>query len=281
MRAPGESETGRGAPGAPPPEVLTAFGVTAEPVPLRGGQRTVWRAGGTVLKPLDVSDEELAWQAAVLTAVDGARDVRVAPPVRAADGRLAVGGWTAWRHEPGAPPTPGDYPAVVAAGRALHRHLADLPRPAFLDRRDHVWARADRAAWGEEPVPATAARLPHVQALLAARRPVDAPAQVVHGDLTDNVHLHPARPPLVLDLTAYWRPVGWATAVVAADAVVFRGAPPGLLARAAAAEGPAFPQLLVRALLFRAVADHLLAPGRAWARWFAPAVRRAVDLAGG
>lgn len=238
MRAPGESETGRGAPGAPPPEVLTAFGVTAEPVPLRGGQRTVWRAGGTVLKPLDVSDEELAWQAAVLTAVDG-------------------------------------------AGRALHRHLADLPRPAFLDRRDHVWARADRAAWGEEPVPATAARLPHVQALLAARRPVDAPAQVVHGDLTDNVHLHPARPPLVLDLTAYWRPVGWATAVVAADAVVFRGAPPGLLARAAAAEGPAFPQLLVRALLFRAVADHLLAPGRAWARWFAPAVRRAVDLAGG
>src|SRR5690606_2320603 len=109
-------------------------------------------------------------------------------------------------------------------------------------------------------VPATAARLPHVQALLAARRPVDAPAQVVHGDLTDNVHLHPARPPLVLDLTAYWRPVGWATAVVAADAVVFRGAPPGLLARAAA--------------------GHLLAPGRAWARWFAPAVRRAVDLAG-
>ena len=103
---------------------------------------------------------------------------------------------------------------------------------------------------------------------------------MVHGDLTDNVHLHPRLPPLVLDLTAYWRPAAYASAVVVADAVVFRGADHGLVARVAAQEGPDFPQLLVRALLFRAVTDHLLAPDERWDRWFAAAVGAAVDLTG-
>lgn len=276
MPAPSE-----GPPSAPPPrEVLAAFGAGVDPVPLDGGQRTVWRAADVVLKPLDVSAEELAWQAEVLTAVDGVPDVRVAPPVRSADGALAVAGWTAWRYEPGAPPTAHEYPAVAAAGRALHRHLAHVPRPDLLERRDHAWARADRAAWDEADV-GTAADLPHVRALLDARRPVALPAQLVHADLTDNVHLHPALPPLVLDLTAYWRPPAYATAVVVADAVVFRGADLALVERTAGEEGPGFAQLLVRALLFRAVTDHLLAPDRdaAWTRWFAPAVGAAVALA--
>lgn len=263
--------------GPPPGGVLGAFGAAGGPVPLTGGQRTVWRAGDLVLKRLDVSLEELGWQEEVLTALDGAPDVRVAPPVRARDGALVVAGWTAWRFEPGTAPTPGRYPEVVAAGRVLHRHLAHLPRPALLDRRDHAWARADRIAWGEAPAGATGG-LPHVAALLAARVPVEAGAQVVHGDLTDNVHLHPGLPPLVLDLTGYWRPPAYASAVVVADAVVFRGADLALVDRVGEEEGPHFPQLLLRALLFRALTDQLLAPGTEWARWFGPAVRRVLAL---
>ncbi len=267
-----------GPPGAPPPEdVLAAFGPTGTPAPLAGGRHGAWRVGDLVLKRLDVSREELAWQAEVLPALDGARELRVAPPARAADGALAVAGWTAWRYEPGSPPAPDRYPDVFAAGRALHRRLADLPRPAFLDRRDHAWARADRVAWGEaEDV---GADLPHPRALLAARRPVTAAAQVVHGDLTDNVHLHPRLPPLVVDLTPYWRTPSYATAIVVADALVFRGAGPPLLARVAAEEDAEFPQLLLRALLFRAVTDHLLAPGTDCERWFGPVVRAALALA--
>lgn len=265
----------------PRPGVLDAFGVSGPLVPLDGGQRTVWRAGGLVLKPLDMSVEELEWQAGVLAAIDGARDVRVAPPVRSEEGRLVVEGWTAWRFEAGSPPTAEQYREVMAAGRAFHRHLDGCPRPAFLDRRDHPWARADRVAWGEEPLDDDGARLPHVEALVGVRRPVGAPAQLVHGDLTDNVHLHPVLPPLVLDFSPYLRPPSYATAIVVADAVVFRGAGLDLIATVCAEEGAEFPQMLVRALLFRAVGDHLLAPEKddAWARWFVPAVRAVVALA--
>ncbi|MCK6209594.1 TIGR02569 family protein [Georgenia sp. EYE_87] len=266
--------------GPPPRSALDAFGGSGKLEPLDGGQGTAWRAGALVLKPLDMSEAELEWQADVLAAVDGAPDVRVAPPVRSAGGLLVVEGWTAWRFEVGSPPTTEQYREVMAAGRAFHRHLDGWPRPAFLDRRDHPWARADRVAWSEEPPP-DRARQPHVKALLDARRPVRGPAQLVHGDLTDNVHLHPHLPPLVLDLSPYWRPPSYATAIVAADAVVFRGAGLGLIESVCAEEAADFPQLLVRALLFRAVADHLLAPEKDedWVRWFAPAVRAVVALA--
>jgi uncharacterized protein (TIGR02569 family) len=267
----------------PPRAVLDAFGASVDPVPLTGGQEKAWQAQDLVLKPLDMSVEELQWQEGVLAALVGAGDVRVAPPVRSTDGSLVVAGWTAWRYGDGSPATPERYGEVVAAGRVFHERLRRCPRPTLLDSRDHPWAQADRVAWGEAPLDDDGARLPHVAALLELRRPVGARAQLVHGDLTDNVHLHPDLPPLVLDFSPYWRPTSYASAIVVADAVVFRGAGDDLVEEVRAEEGAEFPQMLVRALLFRAVADHLLAPdkGEAWAHWFAPAVRVAAELVGG
>ncbi len=261
--------------------MLAAFGATTPLEPLAGGQRRVWRSGEVVLKPLDVSEEELRWQAAVLADLDGATDLRVAPPVPSTEGALVVAGWTAWRYEPGSPPRVAQYGDVIAAGRLLHHHLARFPRPPFLDRRHHPWAVADRVAWGEGDVDDDGGRLPHVRTLLAVRRPLGLADQLVHGDLTDNVHLHPELAPLVLDLTPYWRPPSYATAVVVADAVVFRGAPLDLVDRVRAVEGEPFVQLLVRALLFRAVTDHLLAPEKdeQWVDWFGPASRYVASLA--
>ncbi|PYG02352.1 TIGR02569 family protein [Georgenia satyanarayanai] len=265
----------------PPPDVLAAFGATAPLEPLAGGRRRVWRSGEIVLKRLDVSEEELRWRDAVLTELDGAADLRVAPAVRSTDGGLVVGGWTAWRHEPGAPPRVEQYEDVIAAGRLLHRHLARVAKPSFLGRRDHARAVADRVAWGERDVDDDGGRLPHVRALLAARRPVELADQLVHGDLTDNIHLHPELAPLVLDLTPYWRPPSYATAVVVADAVVFRGAPLDLVERVRAVEAEHFAQLLVRALLFRSVTDHLLAPEKdaQWVEWFGPVSRHVAGIA--
>ena len=267
----------------PPPDVLAAFGATASPEPLPGGQHRAWRSGDVVLKPLDVPEEELRWRAAVLAELDGAAGLRVAPPVPSVNGGLVVGGWTVWRYEPGAPPRADQYEDVIAAGRVLHDHLARHPRPAFLDGRDHPWAVADRVAWGEQDVDDDGGRLPHVRTLLEARQPVAQQAQLVHGDLTDNVHLHPELAPLVLDLTPYWRPPSYATAIVVADALVVRGARLHLLERVRADEDEDFPQLLVRALLFRAVADHLLAPDKdeEWPDWFGPVSRYVADIVRG
>jgi len=232
--------------------VLEGFGVRDEaPVPLPGGQGTAWRAGGVVFKPLDGSLDALRWQAGVLAAVrpDG---IRLAAPLPATDGRLVVEGWTAWpalagRHEP-------RWAQIADAGERLHRALEGVPRPdAILDARTDRWAVADRVAWGETG-PGGAEAVPAVVRLLALRAPVPGPSQLVHGDLSGNVLFAPGLPPAVIDFSPYWRPAPYASAVVAVDAVLWHAAPASLLARVGA--HALSPQLVVRALLFRLLAEE-------------------------
>ena len=219
--------------------MLAAFGAAGEPQPLDG---VAWRAGEIVLKPLDMGEAALRWQAAVLRDL-AVRELRVAAPLRARDDELVVDGWTAWPFLPGAHAP--RWAEIVAAGERLHRALAGVPRPEFLDARDDPWARADRVAW--EELPAAGPVAPEVERLLDARRPVTATSQLVHGDLSGNVLFAAGMPPAVIDLSPYWRPPAYAAAIVAVDAVLWHGAELDLL------DG-ANPQLLVRALLFRLLA---------------------------
>jgi hypothetical protein len=78
---------------------------------------------------------------------------------------------------------------------------------------------------------------------------------VIHGDLTGNVLFAEPLPPAIIDLAVYWRPPGYATAIVVADAIAWEGATAGNLREATSA--PGFGQLLARALLFRIVTDWL------------------------
>ena len=133
---------------------------------------------------------------------------------------------------------------------------------------------ADRAAWGDISL-APYRGVPHVTRLEALLERVRAPSQVIHGDLTGNVLFADALPPAVIDLSPYWRPVEFATAVVVADALVWEGASAAELATATDVDQ--FGQLLARALLFRIVADAVADPDAMGAR--ASAYIPAVDLA--
>lgn len=201
--------------------MLAGFRLDGEPVPLAGGQGTSFRVGPAVLKPLDMPLAALRWQADLLPRLAVRDDLRVSVPLRASDGRWASHGWTAWRYEPGEH-VPGRWPEIIEVGELLHAALRDEPAPAFLSRRTDVWAVADRVAWGELPTQ-VAEGTRHLDTLVRARQPVSGVAQVVHGDLTGNVLFHPHLPPLVLDLSAYWRPPEYASAVVIADALVGPG----------------------------------------------------------
>jgi uncharacterized protein (TIGR02569 family) len=257
---------------APPFAVLARFGAEgARPEPLAGGQGTAWRAGDVIFKPLDMSVEALRWQAEVLSTLvpDG---FRVAPPLRSRDGELVVQGWTAWRALAGGHAE--RWSDIVAVGQRFHRALRGVERPAeLLDARTDAWARADRIAWGELPA-GRAATVPEVAALLAARRPVDAPAQLVHGDLSGNVLFADGLPPAVIDLSPYWRPAAYASAIVVVDAVLWHGAGVELLSMAADERDGG--QLLVRALLFRLLTEGVPADAAATYR---RAVERARRLA--
>ncbi len=224
-----------------PERVLAAFAVAGHQVPLPGGTGDSVRVENAVLKP--AGDEvEANWLAELQDGlhVDGLRTPR---PIRATDGRWVVDGWTATTYLAGAE-QPGRWSEVVDAARRLHAALAGISCPDFLATRDHRWAVADRIAWGE-----VSADLGPVGArLMASRRPLDLPRQLAHCDLSGNVLFHDSKPPVVIDLSLYWRPAPYAEAVVAVDALLWYGAGPDVLDLV---DHPEATQLLVRAAIFR------------------------------
>ncbi|MFI9555624.1 phosphotransferase [Nonomuraea endophytica] len=234
----------------PSDDVLAAFGLAGPARPLDGGQGESFRAGDAVLKPAgDV--EEAEWAARVLGGLPGGDGFRVPRPLRTRDGGHVADGWSATEFTEGTP-GPGDrWADLLAAGRAFHRALRHVPRPALLDRREHAWAVADRIAWEEREPPQGPAGL--LERLRRIPGPAEAPSQLVHGDLTGNVLFHPGRPPAVIDFSPYWRPPGYAEAVVVADGLLYHGADPALVEEV---DGGA--RMVARALVFRLATSVLL-----------------------
>jgi uncharacterized protein (TIGR02569 family) len=190
-----------------------------------------------------------------------------------------IDGWSAWRWLEGEH-TPRRWPEIIAAGEAFHQVLEGVERPTFIDRRAHPWAIGDKVAWGELP-PDDYKRAKHLLRLARALRRISQPAQLIHGDLTGNVLFAANHDPAIIDFSPYWRPSGYASAIVVADALVWEGADDSLLDVVAHVE--VFPQLLLRALIFRIVADgHFQsgAPPRPdHADPYLPAVELALSLA--
>lgn len=241
----------------PPRHVCSAFGV--EPDELRliedGTGGPVWRSGEVVLRAVPGRPAEAAWVAQTMDALQ-VEGMRLARPIRSSDGRWVVAGWAATRHLEGQAEPRHDE--VVALSLRLHEATAGLPRPRFLANRTDVWAVADRAAWGEvTPELDEDSGGALFRALAALREPVRLRDQIVHGDLFGTVLFADIEAPAVIDFTAYWRPPEWAAAVVVVDALAWGGADENLALRWA--ELDQWPQVLVRALLFR-LAAHALHP---------------------
>ena len=229
---------------APPRSVLDAWGVS-HPQPLPGGQGQAFRAGPLVLKPT-TEPAQATWLAETLADVHAGGALRLTRPARSGTGRWVVDGWAAWHWLEGQP-RPDRWDEVLDVSRRFHRAVARVPwDPALV--ASHRWAMADRVAWGE-----LAADLPEaVRPLLDRRRPVELPRQLVHGDLGGNVLFHDALAPAVIDVSPFWRPHGYADAIVVADAVAWQSAGDELVERLVRRQGD---QLLLRAVLFRVAAD--------------------------
>lgn len=240
----------------PPRHVCAAFGVVEDELRLAedGTGGAVWRSADVVLRSVN-GPAEAAWVAQTMDALE-VEGLRLARPLRSSDGRWVVAGWAATRHLAGrAEPRHDD---VVAVSLRLHEATAGLARPRFLANRTDVWAVADRASWGETTPDLdrdSGGALFHE--LAEARTPVKLREQIVHGDLFGNVLFAGNSPPAVIDFTAYWRPPEWAAAVIVVDALAWGGADENLALRWA--ELQQWPQVLLRALLFR-LAAHALHP---------------------
>ncbi len=211
-----------------------------------------WRCGDLVLKPVTDQARTL-WTARALDYIDEP-GLRVAKPVRSSDGRWIVGGWTASRYVSGMPEHRCD--AAVLTAVKLHRATVGLPRPDFLTHRTDVDAVADRLAWEELDLPLDETKGGRwFEVLAGARRPIALPAQVAHGELLASVLFDGDAKPGVVDFVPYYRPGEYGAAVVAVDALAWGGAGRDLLERWA--HLPEWPQLLLRAVLFRLAGNAL------------------------
>ncbi|MFB7251638.1 hypothetical protein [Microbacterium sp. NPDC056234] len=258
-------------PRRPSDRVLEASG--AELQHLSGGRGLAWRAENIVLRPSE-ADGEVQWKADVLARLDHSERFRAPRPVRAESGEWSFDRWEAWQWLPGA----ADETRVVDVldtGNAFHAALSELERPAFVDVADDPWSRADRMAWQEEDLPTD----PTLGQLAGAFAPIEAPSQIVHGDLLGNVLFERGAPATIIDWAPYWRPVGYASAIVLADAACWHDLPTAPLA-ALVRDMPEGAQMLLRALVFRIATLHLLG------RWddrmvqhHSPIVRTALALA--
>jgi uncharacterized protein (TIGR02569 family) len=106
-------------------------------------------------------------------------------------------------------------------------------------------------AWDEQPVVVRSEFASLVEELAAMKRPIAATSQLVHGDLTGNVLFTEGTAPGIIDLSLYWRPAGYAAAIVAVDCFEWEGVGAEVLDYVSALRGGE--QLLVRAALFRIV----------------------------
>lgn len=207
----------------PPPAVLAAFGATGEVVRLPLGQGTTARVGDLVLKPVQDA-QEAAFVADVCAGLEG-EGFRVPRPVCATTGAWVVRDWAAWTFVEGR----HDFERraeTIQVCFDLHAALGHVGRPDFLDARADPWAIADRVAWQEIPPDCHETVAAPVRRLMARYRPLDAPAQLIHGDFGgENVLFHDGLPPAVIDFALYWRSVGFAAAIPLVDAVVWEGAP--------------------------------------------------------
>jgi uncharacterized protein (TIGR02569 family) len=190
-------------------------------------------------------------------AADHVESIEVVTP----DGRQVVGGWMAYRVDPVDPENGGGRPHpddLVLVSVKLHQALAGVEPPSFIAQRDDSLARADRAAWGEEEVELDQSRGGRWFELLAgSAKPAPVPNQLAHGDLYRSVRLGSDGIPTVIDFRPFHRPAEWASALVVVDAIVAGDAGAGLIDRWS--HLPGWPQMLLRAMLFR-LAAHALAP---------------------
>jgi uncharacterized protein (TIGR02569 family) len=246
--------------------VLRAYGLSGSPVPLGGGQGQSVQVGEAVLKPVDDAVEAewiMGIQHELLQDKHKASAYRLAEPIMAADGHYVVNGWSAARLIPGQPGPKGRWKEVLDASRAFHTDLKSVVSepPAFLARRNHRWAKADRVAWSEDVehgwdiVPGLDGVFRQLMGLRESVPESEERPQLIHGDLTGNVLLTSNRldlAPAIIDFSPYWRPVEYAEAMLVADGLLDFDEDEELIDLVGSDRYRL--QMLVRALIFRVVA---------------------------
>jgi hypothetical protein len=108
----------------PASDVLQAFGISTQPVPIAGGRGLCFKAGDTILRPSD-DDQEAEYVGALCHSITALQptNYRVSEPITSKLGYVYKG-WTAWTFLPGK--SEPNLEAILGACRDFHSDIAKL-----------------------------------------------------------------------------------------------------------------------------------------------------------
>jgi len=246
-------------PNAPSFEILEAFEVASPPELLPGGQNTCFLADKLVLKPAGDS-QEASWMAELNSQIDSP-DFRIQKFKPAKDGSWVFDGWTAsyfleGSHHKITPEnsdknTTSQIQELINLSQAYHQHLVKVPKPAWFNQKDDIFAVSDRMAWGETELPYFEPVNAKLTKLVALLKENHLPFQLVHGDWgSEQILFHDTLPPAIIDMTPYFRPADYPIADMLEGMLAYQGASPEILHLGDSI--PDFQQLMLRSILMRA-----------------------------
>ncbi len=236
-----------------PLDVLDAFSLPHNAVPLPGGQGNSWRAGDGVLKP---HEEAYEWISTIVNQLNPT-NFRISRHHITRDGLHTYRGWWCTHFEDGQEVT-GKITEKYHIAQELHNLLAQVTIPDNWRPSDSPWSRAHEIVWWERELPAEihpeiSKTIKDIMTLL---KPLSLPAQIIHGDLCGNILFHKTLPPVVIDFSLDYRPREYAEAILLADSIVWENGGE----EAYALLPPNSKQIFLRACLFRLVTKALLRP---------------------
>ena len=243
-----------------PAEVLNLFGASGEVTPLSGGQGMTFRCGNIVFKPCS---NPVEWKglAQLLTKL---RPIgyRIVKPIRALDGRWEVEGWMATHLVEGWSGFQSRELEALSACRCFHQELSivynSTKRPEWLGHSSSVYSKADQLAWGDCSLSRefSADVKEILKPIVSTLSPIPLQNQITHGDPGgDNILFAENQAPAIIDVSPYWRPSGYAIAMMLADGIAWEGSALSVLEFSH--DEPYFGQLLLRAVLFRLIVSSL------------------------
>lgn len=259
----------------PPDHILTSFQVpSAKAVQLDDFWSHGWRCDHAVLIPVTDS-ARASWQARIMDklSIEG---VTVSRPIRSADGRLTVAGWSARKFESGQ--SAPRFDAIAAVSLAINEALKEtmemypeLDQPKFFQLlppgeiwdESAIYTAAEAAACADEPAqflapalnprtvprPDIAQALEQAAELLPLRQEIQSPSQLVHNDMLSCLIFDSQDTPVLTGLSLSMQPAGWTVAQTVIDALAWAGAEDDLLDRWD--HIPEWDQILLRVVLKR------------------------------
>jgi len=203
---------------------MLKFNLVGDAQVLPGGSTSNYRAGDVVLKRIretslenNHSPELAAWTAEFTSRLPQT-GFRLPLPLLTIDNTWITNtGWIATRFLAGHHATIEDIPACIQGIESLHRALAQIPAHPLMEGNCTAWGKAHSWCWGEKPANVQAELTPLIDRLYSLRRPIPtSPWQLIHADLNPgNILIEPGLPPAFLDLSPFWGPPEFATAIYA------------------------------------------------------------------